>query len=97
MDLIVQVTEIQGHCPVYGKGDVFRLLDGWRLVADKPVCMHALASLLPYYNALRFAEPADLGLAGREDPGALYIQCADPCARTGGGTVVFRVTRSSSI
>jgi len=58
--------------------------------------MHALASLMPYYNALRFAGPEELGLAGKEDREALYIQCLDPCVQTGGGTVIFAVTRSPS-
>ncbi len=93
MDLIVRVAEVRGHCPVYREGDTFRLLDGWRLVAETPVCMHALAALMPYYNALRFAEPAQLGLADPDEPGSLCVQCPDPCARSGGGTVPFRVTR----
>ncbi len=96
MNLIVEVVEVRGRCPVHRVGDVFRLLDGYRLSADRPVCMHALAALLPYYNAVRFAEPAQLGLADRDDPGALCVQCPDPCARTGGGTVVLRVKRAGA-
>jgi uncharacterized repeat protein (TIGR04076 family) len=96
VDLLVEVAEVRGRCPVYAAGDSFRLLDGWRLTSDRPLCMHALASLLPYYNALRFADPGDLGLADRDDPRALDVQCPDPCVQTGGGTVLFRVTLSTS-
>ena len=55
MDLIVRVTEIKGRCPVYQVGDTFRLEGGFRLVADRPLCMHSLASLMPHYNALRIS------------------------------------------
>ena len=57
-DLVVRVKEVKGHCPVYKVGDSFRLERGYRLVADGPLCMHSLASLLPYYNALRVSEPS---------------------------------------
>ena len=96
MDLIVRVAEVRGRCPVYQEGASFRLLDGYRLLAEAPVCMHALASLMPYYNALRFASPEELGLAGKGDRDTLSIQCLDPCVQTGGGTVIFAVTRSPS-
>ena len=94
MDLIVRVKEIKGRCEVYAVGDTFTLADGFRLVADKPVCMHSLASLLPYYNALRVAGPSQWGLAGTEDVTKAYFQCLDPAAYTGGGTVIFEVTAS---
>jgi hypothetical protein len=53
MHLLVRVAEIKGRCPVYAVGDSFRLEDGYRLVSEIPLCMHSLAALLPYYNALR--------------------------------------------
>lgn len=52
--------------------------------------MHSLASVFPYYIALsRGIAPRELGLG--ED--TAYVQCVDPCERTGGGTVVFRIRR----
>ena len=95
MDLTIRVKEIKGKCPVYGEGDSFRLVDGYRLAAEGPVCMHALAALMPFYNALRICEPGELGLAGRENKDKAYIQCPDPADCTGGGTVIFEVARSS--
>jgi len=93
MDLIVHVKDIKGHCPVYKAGDELILKDGYQLVAERPVCMHALTSLMPYYNALRFCEPMDLGLVAKDDPTKLVVQCPDPCEQTGGGTVTFEVSK----
>jgi len=88
--LRIEVVDIQGHCPVYKVGDGFQIVDGYKLVADRPLCMHALQSLAPYYVALsRGVNPADLGLAGPNR--AAYVQCLDPQEVTGGGTVVFRI------
>ncbi|GAI96739.1 unnamed protein product, partial [marine sediment metagenome] len=67
MDLIVKVKEIKGSCPVYKTDDKFTIQDGYKLVSDIPVCMHSLASILPYYNALRKMSPAELGIAGKEE------------------------------
>ncbi len=89
--LQIQVVDIQGHCPVYRIGDVFRIEDGFKLVSDAPVCLHALQSLNPYYVALsRGIAPSGLGIAGED--GAAYVQCLDPQKYTGGGTVTFRLT-----
>lgn len=94
MDLIVTVKEIKGRCPVYEVGDCFKLEDGYRLVAEKPLCMHSLASLLPHYNALRVSESSKWGLAGKSDTDKAYVQCLDPAGYTGGGTVIFEVSRT---
>lgn len=94
MDLLVEVVEIKGKCPVYRVGDSFRIVDGFRLVVEKPLCMHSLASLTPYYVALsRGVSPVELGLtkAGGTQDQVAYVQCLDPCERTGGGTVIFAV------
>jgi uncharacterized repeat protein (TIGR04076 family) len=89
--LRVEAVEIQGHCPVYEVGQHFLLKEGYKLVADLPVCMHALQCLCPYYVALsRGTDPAELGLAGSD--GAAYVQCLDPQRYTGGGTVTFRIS-----
>lgn len=94
MDLIIRIKEIKGRCPVYKVGDSFKLEDGYRLVSDIPLCMHSLASLLPHYNALQVSQPEKWGLAGREDKTRAYIQCLDPYLHTGGGTVIFEVSKS---
>ncbi len=88
--LVIQIAEIHGHCPVYRVGDCFRIRDGYRLEADRPLCMHALASLMPYYVALsRGISSAELGLA--DGQGIACVQCLDPAHRTGGGTVTFQI------
>jgi len=88
--LMVVVHRVAGRCPVYREGDGFRVLDGYRLVANQPVCLHALMSLAPYYVALsRGVAPEELGLAGPD--GAAYVRCLDPAEVTGGGSVTFRV------
>jgi len=88
--LRIEVVDIRGHCPVYKVGDGFQIVDGYKLVAEMPLCMHALQSLAPYYVALsRGVKPTDLGLAGPD--GAAYVQCLDPQRYTGGGTVTFRI------
>jgi len=88
--LLVKVAEIKGRCPVYQIGDSFQIVNGFRLIAEKPLCMHSLASLMPYYAALsRGVSPVELGLAREGD--VAYVQCLDPCERTGGGTVVFAI------
>ena len=94
MKLIIEVMEIKGTCPVYKVGDRIVLDEGYKVNLKKTnnICMHSLASLLPYYNALfRGISPVELGLA-KEGEDA-YIQCLDPSKHTGGGTVIFRVTR----
>jgi uncharacterized repeat protein (TIGR04076 family) len=95
MDLIAEVKEIKGTCSVYQVGDQFILEDGYRLVADIPLCMHSLAALLPHYNALRVSEPDQWGLAGKDDKAKAYVQCLDPYAFTGGGTAVLEIQRAS--
>jgi uncharacterized repeat protein (TIGR04076 family) len=95
-DLIVEVAAIEGRCPIFVVGDCFTIYDGFCLQADHDLCMHALMALAPYYVALsRKVEPADLGLAGPD--GAAYVQCLDPQAVTGGGTVTFRIRRVGSV
>jgi len=94
MDIVVTVKEIKGRCPTYKKvGDYFVLKAGYQLVSDIPVCMHALASLMPYYNALRVSEPDKWGLEGKEDKTKAYIQCPDPYECTDGGTVIFEISK----
>jgi uncharacterized repeat protein (TIGR04076 family) len=90
-DLKVEVVAVKGNCPVYREGDSFLIAEGFKLSAEKLICMHSLAAIFPFYAALsRGISPVDLGL-GREGEAA-YLQCPDPCERTGGGTVVLRIT-----
>ncbi len=95
MDLIVTVKEIKGSCPTYKVGDSFTLKAGFQLLSEIPVCMHGLAALMPYYNALRAAEPEKWGLEGKTQKDKAYIQCPDPYEHTGGGTVVFEIAREN--
>lgn len=94
MDLIVTAVEVKGNCPMYKVGDSFRLEDGYRLVSEIPVCMHALAALIPHYNALRVSSPDQWGLARKGDGTGAYVQCLDPHEYTGGGTTIFQIVRS---
>jgi len=52
--LIAKVVAIEGNCPVYEIGDKIVIEDGFRLNLEETdaVCMHSLASLMPYYVAL---------------------------------------------
>ena len=94
--LLIKVIQIKGQCPIYQVGDTFQIINGYQLVADKPLCMHSLASLMPYYVALsRGIDPVDLGLA--KEGKIAYLQCLDPCEYTGGGTVVFAVTTKENL
>ena len=94
MDLIIKVKEIRGRCPVYEVGYTIALRNGYILDTkiSNPVCMHSLASLMPYYVALsKGVNPKELGLSGPEE-GKAYLQCLDPCHITGGGTVIFEIS-----
>jgi uncharacterized repeat protein (TIGR04076 family) len=93
MEIVVRVKEIRGHCPTFKLGDSFVLKAGYQLVSDIPVCMHALAALMPFYNALCVSDPAQWGLDGKEDKSKAYIQCPDPFDCTNGGTVIFEISK----
>ncbi|MFQ6070562.1 MAG: TIGR04076 family protein [Candidatus Aminicenantales bacterium] len=95
MKLVVEVIEIEGKCPVYSVGNKIVLDEGYKLNLKETdaVCMHSLASLLPYYNALsKGVQARELGLAVEGE--AAYVQCLDPLKHTGGGTVTFKITRT---
>ena len=93
MELVVAVKEIEGGCATYKVGDCFGLKEGYQLVSEIPVCVRGLASLMPYYNALRVSEPATWGIEGKDDKGKAYIQCPDACRYTGGGAVTFEIRK----
>ena len=93
--LVITVHEIKGTCPVYAKGDRIVLDEGYKLnpAETDNVCMHSLASVMPYYVVLYHGvDPRELGLS--KEPGRAFVQCLDPCHLTGGGTVVFEISRS---
>ena len=95
MQLIIKVIEIKGKCPVYDIGDKIVLQRGYILDPKETdtVCMHSLASILPYYVALsKGVKAKDIGLA-KGDSTEAYVQCPDPCDITGGGTVSFEISR----
>jgi uncharacterized repeat protein (TIGR04076 family) len=95
MKLIVKIVEIKGRCPVYEVGNTITLQEGYILDTEKTdiVCMHSLASILPYYVALaKGVEAKEMGLS-RGDSKEAYIQCLDPCEITGGGTVRLEISR----
>lgn len=96
--LVITVKEIKGTCPVYRVGDKIVLDEGYRFNLEETdnVCIHSVASIMPYHVALyRGVDPRDLGLS--KDPDVAYVQCLDPCQYTGGGTVVFEIKRSGTI
>lgn len=93
MDIIIKVKEVKGSCPTFKPGDSFILKAGYQLVSEGPVCMHALSSIMPFYNALRVSEPEHWGLEGKTEKDKAYIQCPDPVDHTGGGTVIFEISK----
>ncbi len=92
MDLVVKIIRISGSCPVYRVGDKFIIKNGYKLESKIPVCMHSLASLMPYYNAFaKGVSPEDLGLGKGK---SLFVQCLDPHDLTGGGTVTMEIYKN---
>jgi uncharacterized repeat protein (TIGR04076 family) len=94
MKLVIRAVEIKGTCPVYEIGKQIVLRKGYILNPSETdrVCMHSLASILPYYVALsKGVRAKDLGLS-RGDSREAYVQCLDPCEITGGGTVRFEIS-----
>jgi len=93
--LVIKVVEIKGACPVYEVGNRIVLRGGYILDPGETdvVCMHSLASILPYYLALsKGVKAKDLGIS-KGDSEEAYLQCLDPCEITGGGTVRFEISK----
>ena len=87
--LVIRVVKIKGKCPVYSVGDRIVLDEGYKLNLKETsnICMHSLASIMPYYNALyNGVAPEKLGLANKD--GKACVQCLDPCEITG-WTIIF--------
>jgi len=90
-EIVFEVVEIRGRCPVYKKGDKI-IIRGPEIDLKRTdaLCIHALESILHYAVALREGvNPVKLGLS--KDRNYAYIQCLDPGEPyTEGGTVIFR-------
>jgi uncharacterized repeat protein (TIGR04076 family) len=97
MKLLVKIIDITGKCPAYHLGDHIPLEQGYILDPSAPsrVCLHSLASILPYYVAMAKGVTAkSLGLS-KGDSTEAYVHCLDPCHITGGGTVLFEISQLS--
>lgn len=93
--LNIIVKEIIGNCPVYKVGDRIVIDYGYKVDLSKTsaICMHSIASIMPYYIALsNGVSPKKLGLRREEtNNNSAFVQCLDPCKYTGGGTVIFEI------
>jgi len=90
--LIIKVLKIKGTCPVYKIGDKIVIDEGYKLNLEETnsVCIHSLASIMPYCVALsRGIDPKTLDLAKEEKKA--YLQCLDPCEITNSRTVIFEI------
>ncbi len=92
-ELVIEVEEVRGRCPVYKRGDKMVFRRGYDLDLDRSdaLCTHALSAMVPFLASLaRGISPGELGLSkGGQDA---FVQCPDPgepC--TSGGTVIFRI------
>jgi len=96
--LEVEVKDIKGNCPVYKKGDKI-MIKSPNIVMENTdaLCTHALPTILHYALILEYSWcPLKLGLTKKDDQDHAYFQCLDPGEPyTSGGTVIFRVTRST--
>lgn len=89
-DLVVTVERITGTCPVYHESDKFFIRKGFILESNRRLCLHGLASMIPFYACLaRGISPSDLGLGSD----CAYVHCPDPCQITNGGTVLFKIEK----
>jgi len=91
----VVVKEVRGSCALgYRPGDGFTIekyyITGSR---GKPICLHALSSMLTLLSPfLKGVSARELGIGSEDNVG--YVQCPDPGRPyTCGGTVVFEVRR----
>jgi len=92
----VVVKEVRGRCALgYRPGDRFTV-EKYYIAGSggKPICLHALSSMLTLLSPfLKGVSAKELGIGSEDDIG--YIQCPDPGKPyTCGGTVIFELKRS---
>ena len=95
--VVVEVVEVRGKCALgYKPGDKFIVRDYYIESMDKPICLHALSSLLTILSLMLKGYSAKrLGIGETDNTG--YLQCPDPGKPyTDGGTVIFKLTRIPS-
>ncbi len=95
-DVRIEVEEVRGSCAAgYRKGDFFTLR-GFYIEAKEGtrICLHALVAMASLLSPFSHGVPADqLGIG---EGGVGRVQCPDPGPPvTCGGTVVFKMVRSS--
>jgi len=92
----VVIKEVKGFCAIgYKPGDKFVIENYYvRSNQEKPICLHALNSMITILMPLlKGVSAKDLGIGFEDDVG--YVQCPDPGKPyTCGGTVVFELKRS---
>ena len=96
--LEIKVEKINGHCPVYKKGDKITIRDPEIIINQTDaLCTHALSTILHYTTILENDWcPLKLGLTTEEDTEHAYMQCVDPGKPyTNGGTVLFKCKRKN--
>jgi len=100
-DYIVEVIveDVRGFCAIgYRPGDRFTI-ERFYICSnqEKPICLHALSSMLTLLTPfIKGISARDLGIGYEDDIG--YVQCPDPGKPyTCGGTVVFRMRRRTSL
>ncbi|PUA31930.1 MAG: hypothetical protein B7O98_08050 [Zestosphaera tikiterensis] len=93
----VVVKEVRGFCSIgYKPGDRFIIEKYYiRSNQEKPICLHALSSMLTLITPfLKGVSARDLGIGSEDNVG--YVQCPDPGKPyTCGGTVVFELKRTN--
>jgi uncharacterized repeat protein (TIGR04076 family) len=73
----IRVKEVRGNCALgYRPEDNFTIENFYIKNTSKPVCLHALASMLTLLAPLKGIPATALGIGKQEDTG--YTQCPDP-------------------
>ena len=75
--LIIKVLKIKATCPVYKVSDRIVIDEAYKLNLKETdnICMHSLASIIPYYVALsKGVDPKTLGLAKEENKAYLQFR-----------------------
>lgn len=92
----VEVVDVKGKCALnYKPGDRFIFEKFYVKETDKPLCLHALNSMVTVLILmLKGFSMKKLGLSNEEN--TAYTQCPDPGEPyTNGGSVLFKLTRKT--